>query len=72
MSSSLNYCLVKQNNIYEELYDILSDEDLIMDNPNHKESIKLNEFITNYLFIFIILYNVSSVSCPKKNKIRHQ
>ncbi|AYV80147.1 MAG: hypothetical protein Gaeavirus12_5 [Gaeavirus sp.] len=40
MSSSLNYCLVKQNNIYEELYDILSDEDLIMDNPNHKESIK--------------------------------
>lgn len=35
-----NYCLVKKNKIYEDLYDLLQEEDLIMDNPIHKDTIK--------------------------------
>lgn len=35
-----NYCLIKKNNIYEDLYEILEDKELVMDNPNHKDSIK--------------------------------
>lgn len=38
--TSQNYCLIKKNKIYEDLYDVLEDKELIMDNPNHKESIK--------------------------------
>lgn len=37
---SNNYCLVQKNKIYEELYDVLEDEELIMDNPSHKDNIK--------------------------------
>lgn len=35
-----NYCLVKKNKIYEDLYDLLEDKELIMDNPIHKDNIK--------------------------------
>jgi hypothetical protein len=37
---SHNYCLVKKNKLYEDLYEILEEEELIMDNPNHKDTIK--------------------------------
>lgn len=37
---SHNYCLIKKNKLYEDLYEILEEEELIMDNPNHKDSIK--------------------------------
>jgi hypothetical protein len=35
-----NYCLIKTNKIYEELYDILEDNELVMDRPNDKDNIK--------------------------------
>lgn len=34
-----NYCLIKKNKIYEDLYDILEDKELVMENPEHKERI---------------------------------
>jgi hypothetical protein len=30
-----NYCLIKENKIYQDLYEILENEELIMDNPNN-------------------------------------
>ena len=38
--TTTNYCLIKKNKLYEDLYEILEDEELIMDNVNHKEKIK--------------------------------
>jgi hypothetical protein len=38
--TSNNYCLIKKNKIYEDIYDILEDKELVMDNPNHKDDIK--------------------------------
>ena len=37
---SHNYCLIRKNKLYEDLYEILEEEELIMDNPNHKDLIK--------------------------------
>lgn len=37
---NINFCLVKENKVYEDLYEILENEELIMDNPNHKVTIK--------------------------------
>jgi hypothetical protein len=46
-----NFCLIKKNKIYEDLYEILEDEELIMDNPQHKTSIKykIEKLIKSYL-----------------------
>ena len=35
-----NYCIIKKNKIYEELYDIVEQEELSMNNPNHEDKIK--------------------------------
>lgn len=35
-----NYCLVKVNKLYEDLYEILEDEELVMDNVDHGDKIK--------------------------------
>jgi hypothetical protein len=35
-----NYTLLQKNNIYEQIYDLLEDNDLSMNNNNHYESIK--------------------------------
>ena len=47
---SHNYCLIKKNKIYEDLYEILENDELIMDNPNHKEEIKykIKKLTTSY------------------------
>lgn len=37
-----NFCLIKKNKLYEELYEELEDEDLIMDNINHKSKVLYN------------------------------
>ncbi len=52
-----NYCLIKKNKIYEELYEILEDENLIMDNPDHKFSIKykIEQLLKTYLTKHILL-----------------
>lgn len=46
-----NYCLVKKNKVYEDLYEILENEDLIMDNPDHKTEIKykIETLVRSYL-----------------------
>ena len=40
MEKNINFCLVKENKVYQDLYEILENEELVMDNPNHKDSIK--------------------------------
>jgi len=35
-----NYCLVRVNKLYEDLYEILEDEELVMDNVHHTDKIK--------------------------------
>ena len=40
MEKNINFCLVKQNKVYQDLYEILENEELVMDNPNHKDTIK--------------------------------
>ncbi len=35
-----NYCIIKKNKIYEELYDMVEQEELSMNNPNHEDKIK--------------------------------
>jgi hypothetical protein len=44
-----NYCIIKKNKIYEELYDIVEQEELSMNNPNHEDKIKylIEKTITN-------------------------
>lgn len=37
---NLNYCELKKNKIYQEVYDELLDEELSMNNPSHNEKIK--------------------------------
>lgn len=61
---SHNYCLVKKNKIYEDLYEILENEELIMDNPNHKEEIKylITKLATKYLGNIITISNEFSTS----------
>ena len=58
--TSNNYCLIKQNKIYEELYEILEDEELIMDNPNHKDAVKykIENLVKSYLTKTIKLSNI--------------
>lgn len=59
-----NYCLIKKNKIYEDLYEILEDEELIMDNPNHKEEIKykIKKLITSYFGNIVTISNTFSTS----------
>jgi hypothetical protein len=44
-----NYCIIKKNKIYEELYDNVEQEELSMNNPNHEDKIKylIEKTITN-------------------------
>ncbi len=35
-----NYCIIKKNKIYEELYDNVEQDELTMNNPNHEDKIK--------------------------------
>jgi hypothetical protein len=46
-----NYCLIKKNKLYEELYEILEEDELVMDNYNHSETIKykIKKLVTSYL-----------------------
>jgi hypothetical protein len=48
---NINYCLVKKNYIYEDLYEILEEEELIMDKIDHKEKIKyeIKKLIDSYI-----------------------
>jgi hypothetical protein len=61
---SHNYCLVKKNKIYEDLYDLLQDEELIMDNPAHKDNIKykIKQLAKSYFKNKISLSNIFSTS----------
>lgn len=49
--NSYNYCLIKQNKVYEDLYEILEEDELIMDNPGHKDKIKykIEQLLKSYL-----------------------
>lgn len=59
-----NYCLIKKNKLYEDLYEILEEEDLIMDNPNHKDSIKykIKKLVKMYFNDKISISNTFSTS----------
>jgi hypothetical protein len=61
---SHNYCLIKKNKIYEDLYEILEDEELIMDNQNHKEEIKykIKKLTTSYFGNIVSISNTFSTS----------
>ena len=61
---SHNYCLVKKNKLYEDLYEILEESELIMDNPNHKDSIKykIKTLAVSYLNNKISISNNFSTS----------
>jgi hypothetical protein len=61
---SHNYCLIKKNKIYEDLYEILENDELIMDNPNHKEEIKykIKNLTTLYFGNIISISNKFSTS----------
>ena len=62
--TSNNYCLVKKNKIYEELYDLLEDKELIMDNPNNTENIKyeIKMLVKSYFDKKIKLSNIFDTS----------
>lgn len=61
---SHNYCLVKKNKLYEDLYEILEESELIMDNPNHKSSIKykIKTLVKSYFNNKISISNTFSTS----------
>jgi hypothetical protein len=62
--TSNNYCLVKKNKIYEELYDLLEDKELIMDNPNNTKNIKyeIKMLVKSYFDKKIKLSNIFDTS----------
>jgi hypothetical protein len=61
---SHNYCLIKKNKLYEDLYEILEEEELIMDNPDHRETIKykIRTLAKSYLKNKISISNTFSTS----------
>lgn len=50
-----NFCLIKKNKLYGEIYDVLEDEELSMHNPDHTTKIQyqIDKITNNYLKIEI-------------------
>jgi hypothetical protein len=51
----MNYILIKRNKIYEELYDLLEEKELTMNNPDHHDMVKfhMEKYIDKITYIKI-------------------